>query len=160
MEYRYWSFAQKRLGDETTKVGQMRAFKNKWIAKDGAGFVRAVSAYVANREERIVDSKLRLRRLWMRLPYKWRKSRKAGWLQEVKPLSRSCKKENWFNPSTLSIQYWERGIQVSHFTESISTILSPKDLSSLLKSSNWKPTLLLKCCNRKYYPASINIYIN
>lgn len=48
----------------------MRAFKNKWIAKDGAGFVRAVSAYVANREERIVDSKLRLRRLWMRLPYK------------------------------------------------------------------------------------------
>ncbi|TYJ52978.1 phenylalanine-tRNA ligase, alpha subunit [Cryptococcus floricola] len=37
---------KKLLGDETTKVGQMRAFKNKWIAKDGAGFVRAAEAPV------------------------------------------------------------------------------------------------------------------
>lgn len=35
--------SQKVVGDETAKIGQMRAFKNKWIAKDGAGFVRAVS---------------------------------------------------------------------------------------------------------------------
>jgi hypothetical protein len=35
--------AQKLLGDETAKIGQMRAFKNKWISKEGAGFVRAVS---------------------------------------------------------------------------------------------------------------------
>ncbi|OWZ33731.1 phenylalanine-tRNA ligase, alpha subunit [Cryptococcus neoformans c45] len=37
---------KKRLGDEATKVGQMRAFKNKWIAKDGSGFVRAAEAPV------------------------------------------------------------------------------------------------------------------
>ncbi|ORY30220.1 tRNA synthetases class II core domain (F)-domain-containing protein [Naematelia encephala] len=35
---------KKLLGDETTKIGQMRAFKNKWIAKEGSGFVRAVEA--------------------------------------------------------------------------------------------------------------------
>ncbi|GFZ51629.1 Phenylalanyl-tRNA synthetase alpha subunit [Saitozyma sp. JCM 24511] len=35
---------KKLLGDETAKIGQMRAFKNKWISKEGAGFVRAVDA--------------------------------------------------------------------------------------------------------------------
>lgn len=35
---------KKLVGDETAKIGQMRAFKNKWIAKEGAGFVRAVSS--------------------------------------------------------------------------------------------------------------------
>lgn len=31
------------LGEETAKVGQGRAFKNKWIAKEGNGFVKNVS---------------------------------------------------------------------------------------------------------------------
>src|SRR3954451_19297992 len=31
---------QELLGDETAKIGQSRAFKNKWIAKEGAGFVK------------------------------------------------------------------------------------------------------------------------
>ncbi|WWD00856.1 phenylalanine-tRNA ligase, alpha subunit [Kwoniella sp. B9012] len=35
---------QKLVGPDVAKVGQSRAFKNKWIAKDGAGFVRAVEA--------------------------------------------------------------------------------------------------------------------
>lgn len=33
---------QQTLGGETTKIGQSRAFKNKWISKEGAGFVKAV----------------------------------------------------------------------------------------------------------------------
>ncbi len=33
---------QKMLGEETTKVGQSRAFRNKWISKEGAGFVKTV----------------------------------------------------------------------------------------------------------------------
>lgn len=33
---------KEQLGDETVKIGQMRAFRNKWIAKQGAGFVKAV----------------------------------------------------------------------------------------------------------------------
>ena len=36
--------SQKLVGDEAAKIGQGKAFRNKWIAKDGAGFVRAVSA--------------------------------------------------------------------------------------------------------------------
>lgn len=35
---------QKALGADVVKIGQGRAFKNKWIAKDGAGFVRAADA--------------------------------------------------------------------------------------------------------------------
>ncbi|WVR04844.1 phenylalanine-tRNA ligase, alpha subunit [Kwoniella sp. DSM 27419] len=35
---------KKLVGDDVTKIGQMRAFKNKWIAKDGSGFVRAVES--------------------------------------------------------------------------------------------------------------------
>ena len=34
---------EKRVGAESAKVGQGRAFKNKWIAKEGAGFVKLVS---------------------------------------------------------------------------------------------------------------------
>nr|ODN92976.1 phenylalanine-tRNA ligase, alpha subunit [Cryptococcus depauperatus CBS 7855] len=59
-EYRVWSALpvegqgeplgvpelEKAVGKETTKIGQMRAFKNKWIAKDGAGFLRAAEAPV------------------------------------------------------------------------------------------------------------------
>jgi phenylalanyl-tRNA synthetase alpha chain len=30
------------LGPDTTKIGQGKAFKNKWISKEGAGFVKAV----------------------------------------------------------------------------------------------------------------------
>ncbi|WVF69528.1 phenylalanine-tRNA ligase, alpha subunit [Kwoniella sp. CBS 6097] len=37
---------QKLVGKDVTSIGQGRAFKNKWIAKDGAGFVRAVEAPV------------------------------------------------------------------------------------------------------------------
>jgi phenylalanyl-tRNA synthetase alpha chain len=33
---------QKLVGDDVLKVGQGRALKNKWIAKDGPGFIRAV----------------------------------------------------------------------------------------------------------------------
>jgi phenylalanyl-tRNA synthetase alpha chain len=33
---------QEKIGAETAKIGQGRAFKNGWIAKDGAGFVRSV----------------------------------------------------------------------------------------------------------------------
>lgn len=31
-----------RLGEETAKVGQGNAFKNRWIGKEGDGFVRLV----------------------------------------------------------------------------------------------------------------------
>ncbi|CAD6586165.1 MAG: Phenylalanyl-tRNA synthetase, beta subunit, cytoplasmic [Tremellales sp. Tagirdzhanova-0007] len=37
----YMSQEIRLVGDEATKIGQMRAFKNKWIAKEGSGFVRA-----------------------------------------------------------------------------------------------------------------------
>lgn len=33
---------KKIIGDESAKVGQGRAFKNGWIAKDGNGLVKAV----------------------------------------------------------------------------------------------------------------------
>jgi len=33
---------KKKIGDEAAKVGQGRAFKNGWIAKDGSGFVQNV----------------------------------------------------------------------------------------------------------------------
>jgi phenylalanyl-tRNA synthetase alpha chain len=33
---------KKIIGDEAAKVGQGRAFKNGWIAKDGNGLVKAV----------------------------------------------------------------------------------------------------------------------
>lgn len=33
-----------KIGGEAAKVGQGRAFKNKWIAKEGSGFVKLVSA--------------------------------------------------------------------------------------------------------------------
>jgi phenylalanyl-tRNA synthetase alpha chain len=33
---------KKCVGDETAKVGQGRAFKNGWIAKEGNGFIRRV----------------------------------------------------------------------------------------------------------------------
>ncbi|EIN10409.1 hypothetical protein PUNSTDRAFT_51050 [Punctularia strigosozonata HHB-11173 SS5] len=33
---------KKAVGDEAASVGQGRAFKNRWIAKDGAGFVKLV----------------------------------------------------------------------------------------------------------------------
>lgn len=32
-----------KIGGESAKVGQGRAFKNKWIAKEGNGFVKLVS---------------------------------------------------------------------------------------------------------------------
>jgi hypothetical protein len=32
------------VGEEATKIGQSKAFQNKWIGKEGAGFVRAVSS--------------------------------------------------------------------------------------------------------------------
>ncbi|BEI90339.1 uncharacterized protein CcaverHIS019_0304090 [Cutaneotrichosporon cavernicola] len=44
---------KKLLGDDTVKVGQGRAFKNKWIAKDGAGFVRAAAAPVDETAEQL-----------------------------------------------------------------------------------------------------------
>ncbi|KAJ7638978.1 phenylalanine-tRNA ligase [Roridomyces roridus] len=34
---------KKQVGDETAKVGQSRGFKNGWIGKEGAGFVKLVS---------------------------------------------------------------------------------------------------------------------
>lgn len=36
-----------RVGDETAKVGQGRAFKNGWISKQGAGLVKSVRVPVA-----------------------------------------------------------------------------------------------------------------
>ncbi|GHJ84527.1 hypothetical protein NliqN6_0929 [Naganishia liquefaciens] len=35
---------KKVVGDETTKIGQGKAFKNKWITKEGSGFVKAVES--------------------------------------------------------------------------------------------------------------------
>ncbi|KAF8843125.1 hypothetical protein BDN67DRAFT_924837 [Paxillus ammoniavirescens] len=35
---------KKQVGDEAAEVGRGRAFKNKWIAKEGSGFVKAVAA--------------------------------------------------------------------------------------------------------------------
>lgn len=34
---------QQKVGADTAKVGQGRAFKNGWIGKEGAGFVKLVS---------------------------------------------------------------------------------------------------------------------
>ena len=36
---------EKLVGGEVAKVGQGRAFKNKWIAKEGDGLVKLVSGY-------------------------------------------------------------------------------------------------------------------
>lgn len=36
---------KKQVGEETSKVGQGRAFKNGWIGKDGAGLVKLVRSY-------------------------------------------------------------------------------------------------------------------
>lgn len=36
--------AQLGEGDEVVKVGQSNAFKNKWIGKEGAGFVKLVTS--------------------------------------------------------------------------------------------------------------------
>ncbi|KAI0269136.1 phenylalanine-tRNA ligase [Gloeopeniophorella convolvens] len=49
---------KKSLGDEVAKVGQGRAFKNGWIAKDGAGLVRVAPSIedVTQNELRTVDS--------------------------------------------------------------------------------------------------------
>lgn len=33
---------KKKVGDEAAKVGQGRAFKSGWIAKEGSGFVKSV----------------------------------------------------------------------------------------------------------------------
>jgi phenylalanyl-tRNA synthetase alpha chain len=44
---------QKLVGDDAVKVGQARAFKNKWISKEGAGFVRAVDAVVDETAEQL-----------------------------------------------------------------------------------------------------------
>ena len=35
---------EEKVGGEAAKVGQGRAFKNKWIAKEGSGLVKIVSA--------------------------------------------------------------------------------------------------------------------
>ncbi|KAN0097475.1 tRNA synthetases class II core domain (F) domain containing protein [Tylopilus felleus] len=37
---------KKKVGDEAAKVGQGRAFKNNWIAKEGSGFVKTVSQII------------------------------------------------------------------------------------------------------------------
>jgi phenylalanyl-tRNA synthetase alpha chain len=49
---------KKTIGDEAAKVGQGRAFKNGWIAKDGDGLVKAVSSIedTTQRELREVES--------------------------------------------------------------------------------------------------------
>ncbi|KAG6336685.1 hypothetical protein ID866_2392 [Astraeus odoratus] len=49
---------KKKIGDEAAKVGQGRAFKNGWIAKEGGGFVKAVPAIedVTQLQLREVDS--------------------------------------------------------------------------------------------------------
>jgi phenylalanyl-tRNA synthetase alpha chain len=39
---------QEKVGSETAKVGQGRAFKNGWIAKEGAGFVKAVCSTICH----------------------------------------------------------------------------------------------------------------
>ena len=36
---------EEKIGGEIAKVGQGRAFKNKWIAKEGDGLVKLVSGY-------------------------------------------------------------------------------------------------------------------
>jgi phenylalanyl-tRNA synthetase alpha chain len=38
---------KRQVGDEAAEVGRGRAFKNKWIAKEGSGFVKAVSRLVS-----------------------------------------------------------------------------------------------------------------
>ena len=37
---------ENKIGGEAAKVGQGRAFKNKWIAKEGNGLVKLVSLYM------------------------------------------------------------------------------------------------------------------
>lgn len=39
---------EQTLGSEIAKVGQGRAFKNKWIAKEGDGLVKLVSIHEAD----------------------------------------------------------------------------------------------------------------
>jgi len=36
---------KKCVGDETAKVGQGRAYKNGWIAKEGNGFIKRVCSF-------------------------------------------------------------------------------------------------------------------
>lgn len=48
---------QKLIGDDAVKVGQARAFKNKWIAKDGAGFVRAIASVADETAEQLREIK-------------------------------------------------------------------------------------------------------
>ncbi|PCH41234.1 hypothetical protein WOLCODRAFT_137263 [Wolfiporia cocos MD-104 SS10] len=49
---------EERVGSETAKIGQGRAFKNKWIAKEGDGLVKAVPSIqdTTQLEMREVDS--------------------------------------------------------------------------------------------------------
>ncbi|KAK8847646.1 phenylalanine-tRNA ligase, alpha subunit [Kwoniella newhampshirensis] len=47
----------KLIGADIAKVGQQRAFKNKWIAKDGAGFIRAVEAPVDETADQVKEIK-------------------------------------------------------------------------------------------------------
>ncbi len=43
---------QQNLGADSATIGQRNAFKNKWIAKDGDGFVKLVSDPVALEKHR------------------------------------------------------------------------------------------------------------
>lgn len=45
---------KRKVGDETAKIGQGRAFKNNWITKEGNGFVKAVCPAVIGNSIRLI----------------------------------------------------------------------------------------------------------
>jgi len=49
---------KKEVGDETSKVGQGRAFKNGWIGKEGNGFVKLVYLFGCIAERKLIKIKV------------------------------------------------------------------------------------------------------
>lgn len=67
---------QEKVGAETAKIGQGQAFKNKWIAKEGDGLVKLVSAITCSASSPILTC--------------------VRWTQLQMPLS--CKCRRWTQP--------------------------------------------------------------
>ena len=70
---------EERVGSETAKIGQGRAFKNKWIGKEGDGLVKLVRICLAmENTTRTYLLCLRHRRLKITLRWNCEKSTQLG----------------------------------------------------------------------------------
>lgn len=70
---------EERVGSETAKIGQGRAFKNKWIGKEGDGLVRLVRKCFAMKHVTITDlPRLRHRRSKTSLRSSYERSIRPG----------------------------------------------------------------------------------